>query len=492
LLHSKTQLEKKHEQMQLELGIGKRIELNFDGERVCSDGGLLLLRKADQRLELTELAALCIGDRRRPDLVSHSVREMLQQRIYAIAAGYEDCNDATRLGGDGMHLLAAGILPESGKQLSSQPTLSRFENSLDDASLKALHGLLMHTWIRKVSRYGKRPKRIRLSMDTTCDPAHGYQQLTFYNGYYETACYTPFFVFSEDGFPLAAELRAGNASPAEGAVRILKRVVAEIRRAFGNVPIELTADAGFAVPELYEFCEQQAIVYFIAAAGHAGLQYHSEELVLRCRNEFESLAGSALELKKYGEIADKKARDLRWRQRQERIRFSSKKEGRMQEHFEEELVIRRFGECNYGAREWSRERRVVFRVQFTNTGPDVHYVITNATSGKPRDLYEKRYCRRAQCENWIKDLKNYLKCDRTSCQEWKANQFRLFLHVFSYMLMCEIRMAARMPYSTVETIRIQFIKIGVLLRETASKVTLKLASHHPWVNEFKLLWQRLG
>jgi hypothetical protein len=478
--------------MVLDLGVGKQVELNFDGGRVCSDGGLLLLRKADDLLELTELAAFCVGDRRRADLVSHTIQNLLRQRIYAIAAGYEDCNDATRLNGDAMHLLAAGFNPESGHRLGSQPTLSRFENSIDDSSIKALHGLLVHTWIRKMQRKGKRPTRIRLSMDTTCDPVHGYQQLTFYNGFYETACYTPLFIFTEDGFPLAAELRAGNAAPGEGAVRNLRRVIAEIRRAFGNVPIELTADAGFAMPELYQYCESNQITYFIAAAGHSGFQYHSEQLVTRCRNEFESLGGAALELKKYGEIADKKERDLRWRQREERIRFSSKEEGRMQEHFEDELRVRRFSEFHYAAREWSHERRVVFRVEFTTTGPDVRYVVTNAPNGKPRDIYEKRYCRRAQCENWIKDLKTYLKCDRTSCQEWRANQFRLLLHVFAYMLMWQIRSSAKTPFATVEKIRLQFIKIGVLVKETASRVVLKLASFHPWGDEFSLVWHRIA
>ena len=391
-----------------------------------------------------------------------------------------------------MHLLAAGYLPDSGQRLSSQPTLSRFENSLDDAAIKAMHGLFVHTWIRKMKKKRKHPKRVRLAMDTTCDPTHGFQQLTFYNGFYETACYTPLFIFTEDGFPLGAELRAGNASPSEGCVRMLKRVIPEIRRAFPDISVELTADAGFAVPELYEFCEQNNIIYFIAAAGHSGYQYHSEELVVRCRNEFESIAGTALKLKKYGEVADKKARALAWKQHQERLRFSSKEEGRMQEHFEEELRIRRFGEFKYAAREWTRERRVLMRVEFTLTGPDVRYVVTNATTGKPADLYDNRYCRRCQCENWIKDLKNYLKCDRTSCQDWRANQFRLFMHVMAYILMWEIRNAAKTPFTTIDTIRTQFIKIGVLVKETARKVTLKMASHHPWRDEFRLVWQSLS
>ena len=145
--------------------------------------------------------------------------------------------------------------------LGAQPTLSRFENSVDDTSLTALPDLLIHVWIRKLKWKGRRPKKLRLSMDTTCDPVHGYRQLTFYNGYYETACYTPLFIFTEDGFSLVSELRAGNASAAEGSVRNLRPILATVRQAFGYVPIELTADAGFAVPELYDFCERNGSVY---------------------------------------------------------------------------------------------------------------------------------------------------------------------------------------------------------------------------------------
>jgi hypothetical protein len=275
-------------------------------------------------------------------------------------------------------------------------------------------------------------------------------------------------------------------------VSALRRIVARIRKAFGNVPIELTADAGFATPELYMFCEQFFnLTYFIGIAGHSGLRYHAEQTVIEARSEFEQIAGSALELKKYGEVKDKKARDRAWRQKEERIRFSSKEDGRQQEHFEDQLLIRKFGECFYQAREWDIERRINFRVDFSITGPDVRFVITNATKGRARDLYLDRYCKRGQCENWIKDLKNYLKADRTSCQEWCANQFRLLLHTFAYILMCEIRTAADMPFATIESIRLQFLKIGVRVVERARRIHLQLASQHPWSANFKRVWLAL-
>lgn len=490
--HFNTNGQRPHEQMRLDIGLDKLVEAKFDGGQVCSDGGLLLLRKADQRLELTELAALCIRDKRRPDLVKHTIQKLIQQRVYGIAAGYEDCNDATKLRRDSMHLLASGYKPDSENALGSQSSLSRFENLPDREALGFLQDLLISTWIRKLKKRGRRPRRIRLSMDTTCDPVYGYQQLTFYNGFYGMDCYTSLFVFDETGFPLAAVLRAGNASPSEGSVSALRRIVARIRKAFGNVPIELTADAGFATPELYMFCEQVFnLTYFIGIAGHSGLRYHAEQTVIEARSEFEQIAGSALELKKYGEVKDRKARDRAWRQKEERIRFSSKEDGRQQEHFEDQLLIRKFGECFYQAREWDIERRIIFRVDFSITGPDVRFVITNATKGRARDLYLDRYCKRGQCENWIKDLKNYLKADRTSCQEWCANQFRLLLHTFAYILMCEIRTAADMPFATIESIRLQFLKIGVRVVERARRIHLQLASQHPWSANFKRVWLAL-
>jgi hypothetical protein len=408
-----------------------------------------------------------------------------------MAAGYEDCNDAGKLSKDAMHLLAAGKEPASKRGLGSQSSLSRFENTPDAESLRLLQELPIVVWLRKLKRNRRRPKKIRLSMDTTCDPVYGYQQLSFYNGFYGTDCYTSLFIFDDKGFPLTAVLRAGNASPAEGSVQALKRICERIRKAFGNVPIELTADAGFAIPDLYEFCERNQIVYFIGIAGHSGLQYHSENSVVEARELFEKLAGSALELKKYGEVKDKKARDRAWRQKEERLRFSSKKDGRQQEHFEDKLTVRKFGQFEYQSREWSRQRRIIYRVDFSLTGPDVRFVITNATKGRVKDLYLDRYCKRGQCENWIKDLKNYLKADRTSCQEWSANQFRLLLHTFAYILMCELRTAAQMPFSTVETIRLQFLKIGVRVVERAHRIRLELSSHHPWATQFGNLWHAL-
>lgn len=472
-------------QMRLELPNSKLIELEFDGGEVCTDGGLLILRKADERLGLCELASSCIGDKRRQDLIKHSLVDLFRQRVYAIAAGYEDCNDASVLRTDAMHRLALGYEPSSGHLLASQPSLSRFESMADATSNKLLQRLLVFSYIK---RFKKPPKVVRLSVDTTCDETYGYQQLTFFNGFYKTDCYVPLFVFTEDGYPLAAVLRAGNAAPAEGALRAIRDVVRELRISWPDVRIELTADAAFAVPELLDFCEVQQLTYFIAAKGHNGLTHYSEPIILDCKSEFEAYGLAGPELNKCGKLIDPRAAKLAWRQRQERLRFSSKEEGRMQEHFEEDLLVRKFGDFRYGSRGWKSPRRFICRVDYSLQGADVRYVVTNSTLSSARKIYEEKYCQRAQCENWIKDLKVYMKADRTSCQEFDANQFRVLLHTLAYILMWDVRNSASIGTVTMASVRQMMIKIGVLVREQSRKITLHLASNFLWQGPFRVAW----
>ncbi|HEY9677269.1 MAG TPA: IS1380 family transposase [Drouetiella sp.] len=484
---SKTKLCCAQGYMQLDLGLSKLIEAKFDGDCISSDGGLSLLRKADDRLEITKLAAWCLRDERRPDLIKHKVQDLFRQRIFAIAAGYEDCNDAQFLKNDGMHKLMVGQFPNSNRTIASQPTLSRWENSVDETALKALQRLLVHTYIRRQKR---RPQSIKLAMDTTCDLVHGYQQLSFYNAFYEDYCFTPLFIFDEAGFPLAALLRHGNAAPAEYGLRMVREVVTELRRQWPDVPIELSADAGFCVPELYEYCEEQSITYFIGIKSNSVFKYKTEPTVRACKADFDEFGRPTASVQKYG-YYDSKAKKIAWRQKEERIRFSTKAEGRMQEHFEDELLVRKFYEFSYQSREWSRERRIIARCDYSAQGPDIRYIITNSKSANPKRLYEQKYCRRARCENWIKDLKLYLKSDRTSCQEFSANQFRLLLHTFAYILLWEVKQRAGLRDLTMHSVQLLLIKVGVLIRENARRVTFHFASNFAMRREFARAWRHL-
>jgi hypothetical protein len=468
-------------QMRLDLPNLKPIEQDFDGGRVCSDGGLLLLRKADQALDLCAMASFAIRDTRRPGAVKHEVVDLLRQRVYAIAAGNEDCNDASRLRFDAMHQLAVG----KDEALASQPSLSRFENSADAVTNAALQRLLVHAYIRRAP---KAPKVLCLAMDTTCDEAYGRQQMIQFNGFYETYCYVPLFIFTEDGFPLCALLRPGAPNPIEDAMRMIKQVVREIRLSWPHTRIELSADAGFADGELFDLLEDLNITYFVAAAGHAGYAYHAQELVFKCKQEFDEFGFQSPELKKYAMLKTPEDRKKALKRKEEAMRYSTKEEGRMQEIFEAELHVKKYGEFQYRAREWRQKRRVIFRVDYSMTGPDTRFVVTNLRGSSSRKIYEDRYCPRCQCENWIKDLKLYLSSGRTSCQEFEANQFRLFLHTFAYILTWEVRKRGCIKAMTVETFRLQFLKIGVLVKETARKFTLHLASEFPWQEQYRLAW----
>ena len=446
-------------QLRFDFGLGKGVVGEFDGGRISSDGGLVLLRQADDRLRLTEQAAFCLGDRRRSGQIRHEMQDLLRQRLYMIASGYEDANDAEQLRSDPMHKLCVGREPESGADLASQPTLSRLENRVTEEELELLQELLLHLYIQ---RFKRAPRKVVLDIDTTCDEVHGYQQLSFLNGFYNTYCYVPMFIFDQDGYPLAARLRAGNAAPAEGTMRCLRPVVESLKAAWPGVKIELKADAAFGLPELYEYCEAQDITYFIGAKAHHGLKSNSQDLVKLVWREFESL---------YGE-PPLQPKTKAWRQREERIRFASKDEGRMQERFETER----------------RDRRIIVRCDVTDDGTELRYIVTNSQSSRPKWIYETKYCRRCQCENWIKELKD-LKCDRLSCQEFSANQFRLLLHTLAYILVREVR--ERLPRSarqiSARTLISRFIKVGVLVRESVRRISLHWSSSYPWQEWFRAL-----
>lgn len=484
-----TQSTKRQRELQLRFafGSGKPIEGQFDAGKISSDGGLVLIRATDEKLELSEQIAMCLADRRQPGKVKHELVDQIRQRLCMVTAGYEDLNDADKLSGDGMHKIAVGNNPVTDRDLASDSTLVRLENGRTEQELGLLQELLVHVFIQQHKRA---PDRIVLDMDTTCDEVHGYQQLSFYNGFYKTYCYTPLFIFA-GSFPLAAMLRPGNAAPAEGAVRALKPVVKALREAWPGLMIDLRADAGFSTPELYEFCETAGVNYFIGLKPNHHMLLKARSLIARTKARYVELYGPVQDLT---EKQAKKQRKIRWRQKEERIRFSSKAEGRMQEHFEDEdeRRVRMVGDIPYQADCWKANRRVICRCDFTAEGAEIRYIVTNYTGGRPKWIYEDKYCKRGQCENYIKELKA-LKCDRLSCQEFVPNQFRLLLHTFAYILMSALRncLPGEAARISVETLRLRLLKIAVVVKETARKIELHWSSHCPWQKQFETVALRL-
>src|SRR5215210_819663 len=409
----------------------------FDGGQMTSDGGLLWVARADEALGLCTALAACVPDWRRGG-VRHSRAALVRQRVFQIACGYADQNDASLLRSDPLFKLACGRLPASEPDLASQPTLSRLENAVDRHAVERLAEALAELYIRERGRAGV-PARILLDLDGTADPAHGEQEGVAYHGYYQQHMYHPLLVFDgETGQLITAILRPGNAAAHRGVLTLLRRLVPRLRARWPGVTIELRADSGFATPRLYSYCEAEGLDYTIGLAANARLQ---------------ALA----------------APQLAEAQRQQ----AAQAEGR-------EAKVRLVGEGRYQADSWERERRVVVKTELLPKGPNVRFVVTSRAEA-PLALYDW-YVDRGEPEGWIKDLKNALQADRLSCHAFWANQFRLLLHAAAYWLLDTLRRGlarAGLARTQLDTLRLRLLKIGGRVYQRASRVVLRLASSHP-------------
>ena len=423
----------------------------FDQAHGSSDGGAILLKAADQRLRLSERLAACLPDWRQPGKVEHEVVELFRQRLFAIACGYADCNDAARLAEDPIHKMLVGRDPIDGESLASQPTLSRFENAPSRTALfrlgNALCDIVVET--QRQRRRGK-AKRITIELDPTDDPTHGGQQLSLFNGHYDTWCYLPIAGFLKfDDEPeqhlFTYVLRPGNAPAKLGALGILHRLLEKLTDAFPEAEILVRLDGGFASPEILEYLEDAALYYVVAMAENSVLARIAEPLMKKARRK-------------------------------------SKRTGQT-EHF--------YGACRYAARSWNRRRRVVIKaevVRLEDRDPrdNARFVITNLPD-PPRVVYEDVYCQRGDVENRIKELHHGLEIDRTSCTRFLANQLRVLLTAAAYVLMQELRSRARGTSSAraqVTTLRERFIKLGVWVERSVRRMVL----HFPTAFPFKADW----
>lgn len=418
------------------------LEAAFDAGRLTSDGGLPWLGEADGELGLCEALAAEVPEWRRGP-VRHSLATLVRQRVYQIACGYEDQDDADTLRSDPLLKLACGRLPESGADLASQPTLSRLENAVGRGACYRLARALVGVYLRERERDGV-PEQILLDLDGTDDPAHGDQEGVRYHGYYRQHMYHPLLVFDGDTDQLiAAVLRPGNAHGSRGVVAILRRLVAAIRARWPGVRIELRADSGFAVPALYDYCEAEHVGYTIGLAPNPRL---------------EALAAPLLA---------------------EAQRLSAERDG---------AKVRLAGEAEYQAGTWSRPRRVIFKAEVLAKGPNTRFVVTSRTDD-PLAVYD-RYVERGETEQWIGDLKLACFADRLSCHGFWANQFRLLLHAAAYWLLDTLRRwLARLgvPRLQLDTLRLRLLKIGGRVRQLTTRVRLSLSSHHPGEPLWRLL-----
>ena len=437
----------------------RAVVAGFDGGRMTSDAGALLLGATDRAIGLVERFAGCFSDGRSPELIEHAVSTLVGQRVFGIALGYEDLVDHDQLRHDPTLAVLVGKLaarrkdcaPLAGKSTLNRlelggPQLTRYHRiAWDEAKIE---GLFVDLFLEA---YQDPPKRIILDLDATDDPLHGHQEGRFFHGYYDCYCYLPLYIFCGPHL-LAAKQRPANIDAAAGAVEEAARIVAQIRARWPEVRIVLRADSGFAREALMGWCELNGVDLVFGLA-------KNERLV--------------------GEIAAELAA----------AEADSKASGQ---------PARRFTEFPWSTRDsWSRRRRVIAKAEWTAGAANPRFVVTSlsAEDAAPQALYEEIYCARGDMENRIKECQLDLFADRTSAATMRANQLRLWFASMAYVLLCALRRLALQPTqfakATCGTIRLKLLKIGALVRTSVRRITFAMASGYPYQRDFALAHAQL-
>lgn len=430
----------------------------FDQAHASSDGGAILLKAADRALGVTAALARALPDPREAARVTHSWPDLLAQRIFGIACGYPDGNDADGLAEDPVQKLLLDRDPLSGSRLASQPTVSRFENAVSRRALYALGDALTDTVIARHRRRKRRARRVTIDLDVTEDATHGAQQLTFFNGFYGGWCYLPLLAFlTIDDEPrqylVAAVLRPGNAATAVGAQGLLRRLIPKVWAAFPRARVRVRLDGGFATPALFDELEAAGVEYVVAMAKNAVLKAAAAPLLAEARTEAETTGISA----------------------------------------------RVFGETRYQADTWPQPRRVVIKAEVVaHPGRDLRdnprFVITNLRHA-PERLYREIYCARGDSENRLKELHHDVAVGRTSCSRFWANQLRVTLTAAAYVLLQELQLRAdrtSLARAHVGRLRLVLLKIGVRVTRSVRRFVLHLPRAHPDPHAWQAIAASLG
>lgn len=443
------------QRVQFEDLFAKPVVAAMDLEHSSSDGGGLLLKAADERLGLTASLAASCRDRRQAGKRTHALVELLQQRVFGIALGHPDANDAKALAEDPIHKLLLGRDPIEGEALASQPTLSRFENAASARDLYRMAECLADKVIdRHRRRLGRRCRTITLDFDPTDDPTHGQQELSFFHGYYDTYCYLPLvgtlsFNDEVEQYLLCAVLRPGNSAAHVGLLAILGRVLAKLRKAFPKARLRVRLDGGFGAPAVLDFLDAAGVEYVVGLAATKPLQRRAHRALGTARRLFR----------------------------------------------EQGETVSVFGDTLYKTKTtWPQRRRVIYKaevVQLPGREPrdNVRFVVTNL-SQRPEHVY-RTYTDRGDPENRIKELKNDLAMDRTSCSRFFANQLRVLLTAAAYVLMQELRLQARRTEcarAQVSTLRLRLLKLAAWVEVSVRRVVVHLPRSFP----ARAAWMRIA
>jgi hypothetical protein len=443
-------------QTELDLGRsgGRKLVGAFDGGAITSNGGVVLVAGVDRQVRLAERLAACFTDHRMAEAIKHALPDLLRQRIFGLALGYEDLIDHDKLRHDPA---LAAVIDKPGGTLAGKSTLNRLEHAakigLDrhhklDHDPAAIERLFVDLFLEA---YRAPPRRIVLDLDATDDPLYGEQEGRHFHGYYDCYCYLPLYIFCGRHL-LAAKLRSSAHDAADGATEEVARIVAQIRQQWPKTTIVIRADSGFCRDELMSWCEENGVQYVLGMAGNARLN-----------------AKITPEMK----AATRKA----------------KRTGK---------PARVFADFRYRTRKsWSAERRVIAKAEFTNGGANPRFIVTNvhAALGPASFLYETVYCQRGEMENRLKECQGDLFADRTPTPTMRANQLRLWLSSFAYVLMCAVRRiglaGTKLERATCGTIRLALLKLGARVTISVRRVKLSFASSCPDADVFACAARRL-
>lgn len=451
-------------------GLGRRkVQAAFDGGHITSDGGALLLREVDARFGITERLATCFGDHRDADRIEHSVLELVRQRVYGLALGYEDLNDHDDLLRDPLLALTLGKRDvegrsrrrerDRGKALASSSTLNRMELTPADANSQSRYKKVVYHAEKLESlfvdlfldSFQKAPQEIVLDFDATDDPLHGNQEGRFFHGYYGCYCYLPLYVTCGDHL-LVAKLRTSNRDASEGSTEVLAYLVERIRARWPRVRIVVRADSGFAREDFLRWCEDHGVFYVVGLAKNVRLLKKIGNELVQAREQFEQT----------------------------------------------EKAARVFAPFWYRTREtWSRSRRVIAKAEHLAKGTNPRFIVTTLpeTYAEPKVLYENVYCARGDMENRIKEQQLDLFADRTSTGTFRANQLRLWFSSFAYVLMSTVRRVAlkntRLARATCGSIRLKLLKLGGHVTISVRRFLIHLASACPYQDVFHHAWRNL-
>ena len=435
-------------QRELDLGVvkfgrlGRReVEGRFDGGSMTSDAGVMLLSATDRRLGLIQAAARCIADPRNPLLITHAVRDMLRQRVYGLALGWEDLNDHKSLRQDLAMQTAVGV----DREVASAPTLCRLEGWADRATAVRLHQVLVEQFI---ASFEAAPEELVLDFDATDNPLHGQQEGRFFHGYYDCYCYLPLYVFCGQQL-LCALLRPSRIDGAKHAAAVLKLLVRRLRRAWPTVRIVFRGDSGFCRQRLMNWCERSGVHYVIGLARNPRLEEQVQYAQLMMAQEYQHSGVKQ-----------------RW-----------------------------VSEFTYAAKSWAHERRVITRLEWGAQGGNPRFVVTNMEQ-PPEQLYDHVYCQRGEAENRIKEAQVGLFATRTSCHHFAANQLRVLLAALAYVLIERMRALAlkdtELATAQVDTLRIRLLKLAAVVTRNTRRIRLYFASNWPSASTFAQAMRALG